>query len=378
MTTTITKPELGQLRLQGVTRRFGPITALDHLDLTIEGGEFIALLGPSGCGKSTALSCLAGLLPLSEGAIWADDVRIDTLPSEKREFGMVFQNYALFPHLSIRHNVGFGLKVRGVNKHEIRARVDEALAMVDLSEHADKLPGQLSGGQQQRVAIARAVVLRPRLVLMDEPLSNLDAKLRLQMRTEIRRLHQSLKLTTIYVTHDQEEALALADRVVVLRRSKVDQVGSPEEVYNHPINTYVASFMGFRNLFSVETASAEGEQGIVGASSHGNFFRATAQRPIQSGRAIMAIRPEDFQLGAVDGNALKVRAVVVEFSGHTFVVEGVTEAGEVIHLRLKDRVQAGDVFEVGFSQHSALLFTGNECSDDVVQAAAAVEVEVFS
>lgn len=378
MNSTNAKPELGQLRLQGVTRKFGPITALDHLDLTIEGGEFIALLGPSGCGKSTALSCLAGLLPLSEGAIWADDVRIDTLPSEKREFGMVFQNYALFPHLSIRDNVGFGLKVRGVNKQEMRARVDEALAMVDLQEHASKLPGQLSGGQQQRVAIARAVVLRPRLVLMDEPLSNLDAKLRLQMRTEIRRLHQSLKLTTIYVTHDQEEALALADRVVVLRRSKVDQVGPPEEVYNRPINTYVASFMGFRNLFSVETTSAAGEQGIVGVRSHGNSFQVTAQRPIQEGRAIMAVRPEDFQLGPVDGNSLRVRAVVVEFSGHTFVVEGITEAGEVIHLRLKDRVRAGDTFEVGFSHYSALLFTGDECSDDVVQAAAAVQEEVFS
>lgn len=373
-----TKPQLGQLRLQGVTRKFGDVTALDHLDLTIEGGEFIALLGPSGCGKSTALGCLAGLLPLSEGAIWADDVRIDTLPSERREFGMVFQNYALFPHLSIRDNVGFGLKVRGVNKQEMRSRVDEALAMVDLQEHASKLPGQLSGGQQQRVAIARAVVLRPRLVLMDEPLSNLDAKLRLQMRTEIRRLHQSLKLTTIYVTHDQEEALALADRVVVLRRSKVDQVGPPEEVYNRPINTYVASFMGFRNLFSVEASSPTGQQGIVGARSHGNSFQLMSQRPIQHGRAIMAIRPEDFQLGAVDGNSLRVRAVVVEFSGHTFVVEGITEAGEVIHLRLKDRVLPGDTFEVGFSPYSALLFTGNECSDDVVQAAAAVQVEVFS
>ncbi|ASN20104.1 ABC transporter ATP-binding protein [Arthrobacter sp. YN] len=377
MNNPTTKPQLGQLRLQGVTRKFGEITALDHLDLTIQGGEFIALLGPSGCGKSTALGCLAGLLPLSEGAIWADDVRIDTLPSERREFGMVFQNYALFPHLSIRDNVGFGLKVRGVSKQETRSRVDEALTMVDLQEHASKLPGQLSGGQQQRVAIARAVVLRPRLVLMDEPLSNLDAKLRLQMRTEIRRLHQSLKLTTIYVTHDQEEALALADRVVVLRRSKVDQVGPPEEVYNRPINTYVASFMGFRNLFSVETSSPVGQQGIASVRSHGNTFQITAQQPIQAGRAIMAIRPEDFQLGPVDGNSLRVRAVVVEFSGHTFVVEGITEAGEVIHLRLKDRVSAGDTIEVGFSSHSALLFTGDACSD-VVKAAVANQVEVFS
>jgi putative spermidine/putrescine transport system ATP-binding protein len=246
------------LRMEGVGRRFGTAVALDRLDLMIEGGEFIALLGPSGCGKSTALNCLAGLLPLSAGGIWLDDERIDGLPPEKRGFGMVFQNYALFPHLSVRRNVGFGLSIRRVPKAEIRRRVDETLALVELTDHADKLPGQLSGGQQQRVAIARAIVIEPRLVLMDEPLSNLDAKLRLQMRTEIRRLHQSLDLTTVYVTHDQEEALALADRIVVLRNGKVEQVGTPEQVYTYPANTYVAGFMGYRNLFELPVAAREG------------------------------------------------------------------------------------------------------------------------
>jgi putative spermidine/putrescine transport system ATP-binding protein len=193
----------GELRLGGVTRRFGAAVALDRLDLTIRRGEFIALLGPSGCGKSTALNCIAGLLPLSGGGIWLDDKRIDVLRPEQRGFGMVFQNYALFPHMSVRKNIGFGLAMRRVPKEEIRGKVDAALDLVQLRAHAEKLPGQLSGGQQQRVAIARAIVIEPPLVLMDEPLSNLDAKLRLEMRTEIKRIHRELGRSTVYVTHDQ-------------------------------------------------------------------------------------------------------------------------------------------------------------------------------
>src|SRR6266536_5980088 len=225
------KHDFSELKLDGVTRRFAgaggkAFNALSEMTLTIRRGEFIALLGPSGCGKSTALNCIAGLMPLSDGSIWLDDQRIDTLPPEKRGFGMVFQNYALFPHMSVRRNVGFGLRMRGVGRDETRRRVDEALRLVQLTQYTDRLPAQLSGGQQQRVAIARAIVLEPPLVLMDEPLSNLDAALRLEMRTEIRRLHQSLGLTTVYVTHDQEEALSLADRLVILREGVVQQIGT--------------------------------------------------------------------------------------------------------------------------------------------------------
>src|SRR6267378_5253573 len=197
----------GELRLDGVTRAFGGVVALAGLTLTVRSGEFITLLGPSGCGKSTALNCIAGLLPLSGGGIWLDDKRIDVLRPEQRGFGMVFQNYALCPHMSVRKNIGFGLAMRRVPKEEIRGKVDAALDLVQLRAHAEKLPGQLSGGQQQRVAIARAIVIEPPLVLMDEPLSNLDAKLRLEMRTELRRLHRELGSITIYVTHDQDEAL---------------------------------------------------------------------------------------------------------------------------------------------------------------------------
>ncbi|EFG36072.1 spermidine/putrescine transport system ATP-binding protein [Brucella sp. NVSL 07-0026] len=210
-----------EIRLERMSRAFGSHNALKSITLSISKGEFIALLGPSGCGKSTALNCIAGLLATTGGGIYIDEKRIDTLKPEDRGFGMVFQNYALFPHMSVRENVGFGLKMRGTPKSEIRKRVDEAIGMVRLNGQEEKLPGQLSGGQQQRVAIARAIVIEPPLVLMDEPLSNLDAKLRLEMRAEIRRIHNQLGSTTIYVTHDQDEALSLADRIVVLRDGEI-------------------------------------------------------------------------------------------------------------------------------------------------------------
>ncbi|HXW19716.1 MAG TPA: ABC transporter ATP-binding protein, partial [Roseiarcus sp.] len=224
----------GALRLLGVRRAFGAYVALAGLDLDIPPGEFIALLGPSGCGKTTALNCIAGLLPLTGGSIHLGARRIDALPPEARGFGMVFQNYALFPHMNAVRNVGFGLAMQGAPKAEATKRVSQALAMVRLEGQAAKLPRQMSGGQQQRVAIARAIVVRPPVVLMDEPLSNLDAKLRLEMRAEIRRIHNLVGSTTIYVTHDQDEALSLADRIVVMSEGAIRQVGAPADVYERP------------------------------------------------------------------------------------------------------------------------------------------------
>src|SRR5450631_2045619 len=280
------------LELQGVGRSFGGRNALEDLNLTVRAGEFIALLGPSGCGKSTALNCIAGLLPLTHGQILIDGKRVDTVAAEKRGFGMVFQNYALFPHLTVEKNIAFGLQMRKVPKAEVKRRVAEAIALVKLEEHATKLPGQLSGGQQQRVAIARAVVVEPRLVLMDEPLSNLDAKLRLEMRTEIRRLHQSLGLTTLYVTHDQEEALSMADRLVVLREGRVQQVGTPQELHNGPANWHVADFMGYRNLIDMDVTAVNGS--IVTVHDNGFTLRGTAAQAVAVGEKVrVAIRPED-------------------------------------------------------------------------------------
>src|SRR5208282_1570293 len=237
-----------ELRFDRLGRSFGAMQALTDVDFTIRKGEFVALLGPSGCGKSTTLNILAGLLPATSGGIFLDSTRIDTLRPEERGFGMVFQNYALFPHMTVRKNIGFGLAMRRRPKAEIARKVDEAIAMVRLGGQEDKLPAQLSGGQQQRVAIARAIVVEPPLVMMDEPLSNLDAKLRLEMRAEIRRIHTMLGCSTIYVTHDQEEALSLADRIVVMRDGTAQQIGVPEDLYARPANPDVAEFMGYRNM----------------------------------------------------------------------------------------------------------------------------------
>jgi putative spermidine/putrescine transport system ATP-binding protein len=342
-----------RLRLDGVTRRFGTADALSELNLEIRRGEFIALLGPSGCGKSTALNCLAGLLPLTAGSIWRDDTRLDTLPPERRGFGMVFQNYALFPHMSVQKNVSFGLQMHGVARAEARRRTAEAIRLVHLEEHATKLPGQLSGGQQQRVAIARAVVIEPSLVLMDEPLSNLDAKLRLEMRTEIRRLHQSLGLTTVYVTHDQEEALSLSDRLVVLRDGRVQQIGTPEEVHTRPANRHVADFLGYRNLLPGHAASG----GFFDLGISGVRVKATpVSSPRDGSPVVAAIRPEDISL---DGD-LEATVEVVEYQGREFTVEARTADGLVLHVRTDRRLTAGDHVKVGFPADRLLIFPAEE------------------
>ncbi|WP_270888244.1 ABC transporter ATP-binding protein [Pedococcus sp. 5OH_020] len=354
------KTEFEQLRLDGVGRRFGGQDALQDLDLTIRAGEFIALLGPSGCGKSTALNCLAGLLPLTAGSIWQDSKRIDTLPPERRGFGMVFQNYALFPHMTVRSNIAFGLQMRRLPKADVTRRTEEAIRLVQLEEHAGKLPGQLSGGQQQRVAIARAVVLEPSLVLMDEPLSNLDAKLRLEMRTEIRRLHQSLGLTTVYVTHDQEEALSMADRLVVLRKGRVQQIGTPEELHTKPTNWHVADFMGFRNLLTVKVQEAGGRQVVV--EGPGIRLAATAMAQVSSGERVVAgVRPEDLVVQPAaaangGGNVIRAMVEVVEYQGRELAVEARTPEGHRLHLRTPERVTAGEAISVSVAPERLLVF----------------------
>ncbi|MEU3510217.1 ABC transporter ATP-binding protein [Streptomyces longwoodensis] len=354
--------QLTELHLRGVTRDYGAHTALHPLDLTVRGGEFVALLGPSGCGKTTALNCLAGLLPLSGGEITLDGRRVDTLPPEKRGFGMVFQNYALFPHLSVRANIAFGLKMQKLPKADIERRVDEVLRLVKLTGQARKHPGQLSGGQQQRVAIARAIVLEPPLVLMDEPLSNLDAALRLEMRSEIRRIHQEFGLTTVYVTHDQEEALSLADRLVVLHEGRVSQIGTPADLYEHPANPHVAAFMGYRNLLHLEVASTD-TRGVL-ARGRGLELRGTpvGPRPPAVGEQVaVAVRPEDIHL-AEDGDetgSVRIEAVaeIVEYHGRLFHVEALTGAGDRVHFNTATHVHPGDTVSLAVPAERALVFT---------------------
>jgi putative spermidine/putrescine transport system ATP-binding protein len=343
-----------ELRLDRIGRNFGEQAALSDLSLTIRGGEFIALLGPSGCGKSTALNCLAGLLPLSSGSIWLDDQRIDGLPPERRGFGMVFQNYALFPHMTVRDNIAFGLKMRKTPRSEIRSRVDEAMRLVRLEDQARKLPSQLSGGQQQRVAIARAIVYEPPLVLMDEPLSNLDAQLRQAMRIEIKHLHQSLHLTTIYVTHDQEEALSMADRLVLLREGVVQQVGTPDEVYAQPANRYVAGFMGYRNMLSFDVASVSTGHAVLAAG--GVQLTGRTFGPLEAKRAVAAIRPEDLVVDGPPPNRIDVTAEVVEYHGREMLVEARMPGGEALYFRTENRLAPGDKTTVSVPPERVLIY----------------------
>jgi putative spermidine/putrescine transport system ATP-binding protein len=345
-------------RVSGVSRTFGGVSALQNFDLTIASGEFIALLGPSGCGKSTALNCIAGLLPLSAGEIWIDDRRIDGLLPEQRDFGMVFQNYALFPHLTAWKNVAFGLEMRKVARADIASRVDEVLALVHLTEHAQKFPAQLSGGQQQRVAIARAIVCRPALVLMDEPLSNLDARFRLEMRTEILRLHRQTGSTTLYVTHDQEEALSMADRLVVMRDGMIQQVDTPENVYAQPENLYVANFMGYRNVFELDVVTQAGT--TVELQEPGLRLHGRARAPLAGSRAIAAVRPEDFTLGDAAGTPVTVE--IVEYQGREFLIEGKTAGGRNVIFRTGRRCTAGEVLHLTVAPDRVLVFPASSAA----------------
>ena len=342
------------LRLEGIGRDFGQTHALRDVTLTVERGDFVALLGPSGCGKSTALNCIAGLLQLTDGAIWLDDRRIDESGPEDRGFGMVFQNYALFPHLTVAKNIGFGLVSQKRPKDEIARRVDEALALVRLREHADKLPGQLSGGQQQRVAIARAIVVAPPLVLMDEPLSNLDAKLRLEMRAEIRRIHQMLGCSTIYVTHDQEEALSLADRILVLIDGQMRQLGTPEELYARPASPDVAEFMGYRNLF--RSAAEPAGDGVALTIAGGRVLGTPMQKV--SAQAVVAIRPDDLHPSA-DG-PIAATVEIAEYHGRDFYAVAKGRDGSDLYFRSPTRVNAGETVHLTATPERVLVYPAGE------------------
>jgi iron(III) transport system ATP-binding protein len=286
------------IRIQQLTKRFGTVTALQQLDLTIEPGELFFLLGPSGCGKTTLLRSLAGFYIPDEGRIFFGEEDVTTLAPHKRNTGMMFQSYALWPHMSVAENVAFGLEERKVPRPEIKRRVHEALESVRMGAYAERKPNQLSGGQQQRVALARALVIRPRCLLLDEPLSNLDAKLRLEMRSEIRRVCKEFKLTTVYVTHDQKEALSVSDRMAILDRGKILQVGSPREVYRRPINRVVADFIGETDFIAGTLVSANGGQAIVDTPI-GRFegVLGDAQAKPAAGSAVtLSVRPECWAL----------------------------------------------------------------------------------
>ena len=288
----------GALRFEGVAKRYGEFIAVNSFELTIEPGEFLTLLGPSGSGKTTLLSMVAGFQSVSEGAIYLDDKRLDTLPPEKREIGMVVQNYALFPHMSVYRNVAFPLRMRRVDGKKIKEQVQSALDLVELSDQVDKFPGQLSGGQQQRVALARAVVFQPRLLLMDEPLGALDRRLREAVQFELIEMHRKLSTTVVYVTHDQVEALTMSDRIVVLKDGLVQQIGSPKEIYQTPLNKFVATFIGNSIALDGIVAKVDGEKCLL-RIENGIQLSGTLTSPIQEDeRATLMVRPERVELTA--------------------------------------------------------------------------------
>lgn len=301
-----------RITIANLTKRFGALAAVNAASLAIEEGELFTLLGPSGCGKTTLLRLIAGFYAPDEGEIRFGERVVNAVPPHERGIGMVFQNYALWPHMTVGQNVAYGLKLRKLPSAEIAQRVAAVLEKVGLTGLDARYPGQLSGGQQQRVALARALVLNPHILLLDEPLSNLDAKIRVQVRAEIRKLQKELGITTIYVTHDQEEALTLSDRIAVFNQGRLSQVGPPKALYERPTTRFVADFIGVNNLIEGTVRSVEGPEGSLRAETALGELLAIRNEPLAVGeRCVLCIRPENIELGErVDGVRNRFRGAI--------------------------------------------------------------------
>jgi ABC-type Fe3+/spermidine/putrescine transport system ATPase subunit len=321
--------------VQGVVKRFGAVTAVDGATLAIGDGELFTLLGPSGCGKTTLLRLIAGFHVPDGGQIWFGERRVDGLAPYERNIGMVFQNYALWPHMTVRANITYGLRLRRLDRTEVERRLAEGLRKVNLLGLEGRYPGQLSGGQQQRVALARALVLNPDILLLDEPLSNLDAKIRIQVRAEIRRLQKELGITTVYVTHDQEEALSLSDRVAVMREGKVLQVAVPKELYERPATRFVADFVGVNNFIG-GVCDEVGDGRVVVSTTLGPLrgLAGAAMRP--GDRCVVAVRPENIALGSRGDNACRGRIALASYLGSTLRYDVQTSGGPLLKVDVRD------------------------------------------
>jgi ABC-type Fe3+/spermidine/putrescine transport system ATPase subunit len=329
-----------KISIRGVVKRFGAVTAVDRADLEIADGELFTLLGPSGCGKTTLLRLLAGFYQPDAGEIDFGARRVSGLAPYERNIGMVFQNYALWPHMTVAGNVSYGLRLRKLTAEEIGRRVRDGLAKVNLLGLEGRYPGQLSGGQQQRVALARALVLNPDILLLDEPLSNLDAKIRVQVRAEIKKLQRELGITTIYVTHDQEEALSLSDRVAVMKDGRVLQVGGPRELYERPRTRFVADFVGTNNLLPGQVRERRGERLLVETGV--GPLEAIPNAEVAE-RCVLAIRPENVAIApdggaapADGGNRVRGRVALASYLGNTLRYDVEAAAGLVLKADIRD------------------------------------------
>jgi iron(III) transport system ATP-binding protein len=355
-----------RIAIDGLTKRFGQQEVVSKISFVIEEGELFTLLGPSGCGKTTLLRLIAGFYAVDEGEIRFDDRVINDLPPHERGIGMVFQNYALWPHMTVRENLAYGLKLRKLPATEIDDRVRAVLEKVKLTGFEARYPGQMSGGQQQRVALARALVLNPRILLLDEPLSNLDAKIRIQVRAEIRKLQRELGITTVYVTHDQEEALALSDRIAVFNRGKLLQVGPPRALYERPENRFVADFIGINNLIDGTVGSGSAEvPGLPVQTALGTLIAAPDAR-FQSGtKCILAIRPENIALDheAADHNRLSGQIIFAAYLGNTLRYDVDLGQGIIFKVDVRDpwhhaQLSMGTSVTVGFPTNCTVAMPG--------------------
>jgi spermidine/putrescine ABC transporter ATP-binding subunit len=297
------------VRLEHVTRTFGDTVAVDDVSFDVPPGEFLTMLGPSGCGKTTLLRMIAGFIDPSRGDIYINDRRVTEVPAHRRQTGMVFQNYALFPHMTVFDNLAYGLRLRKLPREEIARRVGDALELIRLDGYADRYPRQLSGGQQQRVALARAIVINPDVLLLDEPLSNLDYKLRMAMRGEIRRIQRDTGITTMFVTHDQAEALTMSDRIVVLSKGRIMQVGRPTEVYENPRNTFVADFIGEANFFDGTVVACDATEVVIALGPLKVHAAASGDVARVGRSASFSVRPERLRIqpGRLAGPATRNR-----------------------------------------------------------------------
>jgi|TARA_B100000959_G_scaffold198372_1_gene207493 multiple sugar transport system ATP-binding protein len=353
---------LGSITLKKVVKRYGKTEVVHGIDLDIGHNEFVVLVGPSGCGKSTTLRMIAGLEEITDGEISISDTVVNDLPPRKRNISMVFQNYALYPHMNVRENLGFGLKIAKQSHAVVKERVAKAADILGLSELMDRTPAELSGGQRQRVAMGRAIVRHPEAFLFDEPLSNLDAKLRVKMRTEIKKLHQKVATTIVYVTHDQVEAMTLAERIVVMKDGYIEQVGTPMQIFNHPVNTFVASFIGSPPMNQLP-ARIEGQMVVFGDGTTLPVPQRLAEKVTDGQHVIFGIRPDDM---SPEGHGiqetgqsatLELKVDLTELLGTETLIY-TSLAGQEIQVKMFDPrdVSPGEVLRFRLSLDKAHLF----------------------
>jgi multiple sugar transport system ATP-binding protein len=355
---------LADLELRKVVKRFGGAQVIHGVDLRVEDGEFVVFVGPSGCGKSTLLRMIAGLEPISDGDVLIDGETMNEVPAAGRELAMVFQSYALYPHMSVKKNLSFGLETMGVKRPEIERKIRDAAEILQINELLERKPGQLSGGQRQRVAIGRAIVREPRIFLFDEPLSNLDAELRTQMRVEINKLHRRLGATMIFVTHDQVEAMTLADRIVVLRKGVIEQVGTPLDLYNKPANVFVAGFIGSprMNMMPGQIGPVDDHHAVIDLD-HGQKLRTDFPNPPKPGATVtVGVRPEHLVPVAAGEGVLRGEVQLAEQLGGETYVYVTLPGGQSLTVEIKGQanVRPGEPMDLGFEGSKFHVFGPDE------------------